>query len=441
MLLFCYSKFKMLFAFKDKTFVFAVKIIFTNRCRNTNIFICGIILFVNLSSKKNKMIHSILDNDLYKFTMQHAVVKLFPRAKVRYQFINRGKTDFPVGFAEELRKRVYAMSSIALSIDEKSFLSEKCYYLDPTYLDFLAGYRFDPSEVGIVQNNKELHVSVEGYWYRTILWEVPLMALISELYFSMTGQKPHDADIVEDEARKKALFFNNLDVRIADFGTRRRYSAEIHDLVVQTFKSYGKRCFIGTSNVHFAQKYNITPIGTHAHEWFMFHAAKYGFKMANTEALENWVRVYRGDLGIALSDTFTSDVFFKAFDTKFAKLFDGVRQDSGDPLIFAEKTIAHYNKLRIDPTSKSIIFSDGLNPESVEQIIDAVRGKIKVSFGIGTNLTNDVGVKPLNIVVKLIDAKPEGQEWIPTVKLSDTYGKYTGDTEQIELCKRILNIE
>jgi len=387
------------------------------------------------------ILQSILDNDLYKFTMQNAVVKIFPRAKVRYSFINRGKTEFPEGSAQELRKQVQGMANLKLTADEKNWLQEKCYYLDPTYLDFLSGYRYDPGEVGIVQNKGELQVSVEGFWYRTILWEVPLMAMISELYFKLTGQKGEDEEIIIDRARKKAVVFNNLDVKVADFGTRRRFSHENHERVIKAFCNYGKRCFTGTSNVYFAYKYNITPIGTHAHEWFMFHAAKYGFKMANKLALENWVKVYRGDLGIALSDTFTTDVFFHSFDTKFAKLFDGVRQDSGNPIEFAEKTIKHYESLRIDPKSKTIIFSDGLNPETVEKIAHELRGKIKISFGIGTNLTNDVGVKPLNIVIKLTEAQPEGNEWESTVKLSDTMGKYTGDMEQIELSKAILGIK
>ncbi len=386
------------------------------------------------------MLNSILDNDLYKFTMQNAVVKMFPRAKVRYNFINRGETEFPDGFAQELRKQVQAMNKLQLSIEEKFFLKEKCYYLDPTYLDFLSGYRYDPGEVGIVQNKGDLQVSVEGFWYRTVLWEVPLMSMISELYFKMTNQKGEEEGQIIDKARKKAVFFNNLDVKVADFGTRRRFSYQNQDRVVKAFVNYGHRCFTGTSNVHFAQKYNLTPIGTHAHEWFMFHAAKYGFKMANKLALENWVHVYRGDLGIALSDTFTSDIFYKSFDTKFAKLFDGVRQDSGDPIEFAEKTIKHYEDLRIDAKSKTIIFSDGLNPDAVKNIADAMRGKIKISFGIGTNLTNDVGVKPLNIVIKLTGAHPEGNEWESTVKLSDTRGKYTGDNEQIELSKIVLGI-
>ncbi len=386
------------------------------------------------------MIKSILDNDLYKFTMQNAVMTIFPRAKVRFQFINRAKTPFPDGFGEELRKEISKMSKLALSPEEKSYLSTQCYYLEPTYLDFLMGYRYDPSEVGVIQKDGDLQILVEGYWYRTILWEVPLMALISELYYKMTNEKIYDETKITDIAKEKITRFNLLGVSVADFGTRRRYSFKNQDRIVNTLKNYGEPSFIGTSNVYFAKKYNLIPVGTHAHEWFMFHAAKYGFKMANKLALDNWVKAYRGDLGIALSDTFTSDVFFQSFDTKFAKLFDGVRHDSGDPKEFAEKTINHYKKLRIDPKSKTIIFSDGLNPEAVEAIANYCRGKIKISFGIGTNFTNDVGVKPLNIVIKMSEAKPEGQEWVSTVKLSDTLGKYTGNEESIKLCKGVLNI-
>jgi nicotinate phosphoribosyltransferase len=172
----------------------------------------------------------------------------------------------------------------------------------------------------------------------------------------------------------------------------------------------------------------------------MFHAARYGYKMANTLALEHWVDVYRGDLGIALSDTFTSDVFFQQFDKKFAKLFDGVRHDSGDPLKFADQTIEHYQKLGINPLSKTIIFSDALNYEKVARITAHCKGRIGVSFGIGTNFTNDVGLKPMNIVIKLVEAYPEGGPWIPVVKLSDEKGKYSGDPEMISLAKIILHI-
>jgi len=372
--------------------------------------------------------------------MQNAVIKLFPRAKVRYKFINRGNTEFPDGFAEKLRAEIQNMSKLKLRADEKKFLSDRCYYLDPTYIDFLSGFRFNSSEVGVIQTGSKLEISIEGYWYRTILWEVPLMALISELYFKLTKQAIYSENKIIDITRRKAVNYNNLAVKVADFGTRRRYSFENHDRVVKALLDYGKRSFTGTSNVYLAKKHNTIPIGTHAHEWFMFMAAKFGYKMANKLALEYWVDVYRGDLGIALSDTFTTDIFFRSFDTKFAKLFDGVRQDSGDPIEFAQKTIEHYRRLNIDPSSKVIVFSDALNPEKVEKIADCCRNILKISFGIGTNFTNDVGVKPLNIVIKMTDAKPEGQAWMPTIKLSDSEGKHLGDSDSLKLCKDTLKI-
>ncbi len=228
---------------------------------------------------------------------------------------------------------------------------------------------------------------------------------------------------------------------IAEFGTRRRHSYEVHRLVVKALQDKGGTGFVGTSNVHFAQAYNTRPIGTHAHEWFMFHAAKYGYKMANTMALEHWTDVYRGDLGIALSDTYTSTVFFQQFEKKFAKLFDGVRHDSGDPLVFTQQTIDHYLQLGINPISKSIIYSDALNPDKVERILAFAKGKIGISFGIGTNFTNDVGLPPMNIVMKLVEAYPEAGPWTQTVKLSDERGKYTGDPDTIALAKTVLGIE
>jgi nicotinate phosphoribosyltransferase len=190
-----------------------------------------------------------------------------------------------------------------------------------------------------------------------------------------------------------------------------------------------------------AMIHKTKPIGTHAHEWFMFHAARYGFKMANAMGLEHWVNVYRGDLGIALSDTYTSEVFFGQFDKMFSKLFDGVRHDSGDPIEFADKVIAHYQKMGIDPKSKTIIFSDSLNYKKVAAIADYCSGKIAMSFGIGTNLTNDAGLEPMNIVIKMTAAFPKDGEWTDVVKLSDEPGKHTGNQDVIALAKTILNIK
>ena len=383
---------------------------------------------------------SILDNDFYKITMQNAVVKLFPNEKVKYEFINRGKHHFPEGFDAELRKSVNAMAELKLTKDEKKFLRETCPYLDLPYLDFLGGYHYDPTEVTIQQTENELRVTVEGEWYRTILWEVPLLALISELHYEMNNMERDSDEIVVAKTLEKAEELNKLGVTFAEFGTRRRHSYKVHDLVVDTLVKNKNTKFIGSSNIHFAMKYGVKPIGTHAHEWFMFHAAEYGFKMANALSLEHWVDVYRGDLGVALSDTYTTEVFFQQFDKKFAKLFDGVRHDSGDPIEFAHKTIEHYKTNGINPLFKYIIFSDGLNMEKVAEITHACKGKIGISFGIGTNLTNDVDVKPMNIVMKLVAAKAINGDWIPTVKLSDERGKYTGDPKMIELAKEFLRI-
>jgi nicotinate phosphoribosyltransferase len=387
------------------------------------------------------MINSIIDNDLYKFTMQQAVIGLFPRAKVKYIFINRAKTQFPEGFAKELKYQINKLSELSLKDDEKAFFEKVSYYLPPTYFDFLKGYRYNPDEVKISQNGGDLSLEIEGYWYRTILWEVPIMALISELYFKMTNPEIYSQEKIIELTKEKANNFTVSDVNFADFGTRRRYSHDNHDLVVKVLKETSPKNFVGTSNVYFAYKYDLIPIGTHAHEWFMFHAAKYGFQIANKLAMENWVKIFRGDLGIALSDTFTTEAFFMAFDTKLAKLFDGVRQDSGDPIEFGDKTIEHYKKLRIDPRTKTIIFSDALNPQKVQKIADYFRDKIKFSFGIGTNLTNDVGAQPLNMVIKLNYAQPEGRGWIPTIKLSDSIGKHTGSDEMIYIAKKSLDLE
>src|SRR5205814_4011444 len=197
------------------------------------------------------------------------------------------------------------------SRDEKQFLAVTCPYLEPTYLDFLEGYRYNPDEVEIQQENGHMDITISGYWYRTILWEVPLLSLISELYYSLQHLQRISDEEVSTVAKQKIEKYNALDVTIAEFGTRRRYSYKVHRLVVQALKQYGDKSFVGTSNVHMAMLNQTKPIGTHAHEWFMFHAARYGFKMANTLALEHWTDVYRGDLGIALSDTYTSDVFFE----------------------------------------------------------------------------------------------------------------------------------
>lgn len=385
------------------------------------------------------IIQHITDNDLYKFTMQNAVINKFPLSKVKYKFINRGTESFPDGFANRIQEELEAMKSLKLTDEEYDFMKRRCYYLPPSYLDFLAGYRFDPNEVSVSQDGGKLSLTIEGNWYRTILWEVPLMAIISELYFEMTGQTIPSQTVADSNTVAKAEKYKELGVKIAEFGTRRRYSFANHDNVVSILNRYAPDTYVGTSNVYLAMKYNNTPIGTHAHEWFMYHAAQYGVKYANRAALDNWVNVYRGDLGIALSDTYTTEVFFRDFDTLFAKLFDGVRHDSGDPIEFAQKTIDHYKSLRINPLSKTIVFSDALYPALVEKIAQYCNGKIGMSFGIGTNFTNDVGVKPLNMVIKLSHVLTNNQ-WTEVVKLSDNPIKHTGNAEIVGRIKAELGI-
>lgn len=396
------------------------------------------------------IIKSILDNDLYKFTMQNAVCKLFPRAYVKYQFFNRADTIFPKGFDKKLRQEIEKMSKLRLTDQEKFFLRLKCgRFIDDVYLDFLSGYVFDPSEVGVILTDEgKLIVNIEGPWYRAILWEVPLMALISELYFRETNQKPNDRQTRLNNNNAKAQFFHQHNMKVTDFGTRRRYSFDNQLEVCKDMKNmFGSdKFFVGTSNVHIAHLLDLTPIGTHAHEWFMFMAARYGYKMANQKALEHWVDVYQGDLGTALTDTFTTDVFVKTFDRKYSKLFDGPRHDSGDPLEWTDKFVSHYKKMGVLPSTKTCVFSNNLNTEEAWRIQEHCNAKgegIKAAFGIGTNFSNDVGVKPLNIVIKLTSAQAitGSDEWIDTVKLSDDKGKNTGKPKEVQLCKDTLGIK
>jgi nicotinate phosphoribosyltransferase len=378
------------------------------------------------------------DNDLYKLTTMNAIQKLYPEAMVKYRFINRGNTSFPRGFARELQKEVESFAKIVLTTEEEKFLISRCYYFDPDFIDLLKGYRYNPAEVMVDQEEGSLIVEIEGFWYRTVLWEVPLLALISELFFFMKGIKPVE---VEARAAAKAQKLEKMKAEYSDFGTRRRFSFDVHDRVIKTLKENSGEFFKGTSNVYLAMKNNLTPIGTHPHEWFMFHGSHYGYRSANAKALDAWVTVYKGDLGIALSDTFTSDNFFTHFSIQHAKLFDGVRQDSGDPLKFTDKALAFYKYHRIDPTTKTIVFSDALNVDRIREIKEYVKGRIHDVYGIGTNLTNDVGTDPLNIVIKIISSKQKSRDnYHPTIKLSDDTGKYTGEPDEIKLCKAVLNL-
>jgi len=389
------------------------------------------------------MITSILDNDLY--TMQQAVHRLYPWAEAEYTFINRGDATFSPWFVERLQESIEQMESLHLSEREADYLRKTCHFLSPVYIDFLQSYCFNSAEVSVSHfpsgtDNGTLSVTIKGPWYRTILWEVPLMAMISSLYFrEEVGSRNTETKELTQRNQAKAHAISAVGAQLVDFGTRRRYTRLNQRKVIQDLLSVEGSPLIGTSNVAFAQEFNIKPIGTHAHEWFMFHGAVHGYRMANEMALTAWSDVYHGDLGIALTDTYTTDVFLQSFDSVRARLFDGVRHDSGDPFAFADKIIKHYRELGIDPHSKTIVFSDSLNTEKVVELQRYCAGKIKVSFGVGTHLSNDVGVKPLNIVIKMTACRTHpNNPWLPTVKLSDSPGKHTGQKTDLALCVRTV---
>ena len=389
------------------------------------------------------IIQSVLDTDLYKFTTSYAYSKLYPRAYGQFRFIDRGKTTYPQGFAEELKKEIQEMSKLALTKDEASFLYRELPYLPPTYIDFVRGFRFDPEEVKVEQD-AEGHLSIiaEGLLYRVTLWETPILALVSELYYKMLGAKP-DMEYTERTIISKARKLAEHGITFSMFGMRRRFSAAIEDRVTELLKEHAAGYLFGTSNVYYAYKHGLRVSGTHPHEWIQFHGAMFGYKMANYMAMEDWINVYDGDLGTVLTDTYTTDVFMRNFSKKHAMLFTSLRHDSGDPLQFTEKVIARYRELRVDPTIKYIIFSDGLDPERAIEIANYCKGRIGASFGIGTNFSNDVGngVRPMNIVMKLWKCKmTEKERWHPCVKLSDVDGKHTGEPEEIELAQRTLGL-
>ncbi len=369
----------------------------------------------------------------------HAIQRLYPWAHVRYDFINRGENNFPKGFAERLKEEIQKMETLNMTKGEKTFILKRCYFLDPFFVDFLEGYKYDSEEVHISQEGGKLNLYIEGYWYRTVLWEVPLLAIISELYFEMKGNEPRE---VRSKAKEKALELKNLQADYSEFGTRRRFSFDVQDKVVEVLKENSDEYFKGTSNVYLAMKHNTIPIGTMPHEWFMYHGALFGYRSANIKALEAWVEVFQGSLGITLTDTYTTETFFKSFNLKQAKLFDGVRCDSGDPLDFTEKTLRFYQEHRIDPVSKTIVFSDALNLEEIKRIKRYVKNRIHDAYGIGTYFSNDVGVKPLNIVIKLTKIKETPKdEYLNAVKLSDVSGKNTGDIKEINISKLTLGLD
>lgn len=387
------------------------------------------------------MIQSLFDNDLYKFTMQQAVLRLYPEAETEYRFTNRGKAPFPPGTGDLVQDQINAMATLSLTEKQRAWIETACPYFETEYLAYLSGYRFEPGEVSLVQDGPELSLTIRGPWHRTILWEVPLMALISEIYFSLTVPDTLSRDDIRQRNRSKARRLARTGAAFADFGTRRRFSFENHDHLIADILSVDGHTMTGTSNVHLARKWDLPPIGTMAHEWIMFHSALGGYSAANAQALDAWKKIYPEALGIALTDTYTTEVFLNSFTPSRAEQFAGVRQDSGDPYAFVRKMADHYRRMGIDPGTKTIVFSDGLDVDTAAAIHRACRGKVLDAYGIGTHLTNDIGPEPLNMVIKMAACRPDaGSTWKKTVKLSDDIGKHTGDRDEIQHCLDSLEI-
>lgn len=375
------------------------------------------------------MITSLLDTDLYKLTMQQAVLELYPNARVEYRFTNRKGDAFSRRFFDRLKREIEKMAQLELQPGEKEWLAATCPFFKPQYLGYLASYRFNPDEVRLELNDGQLELSIHGLWHRTILWEVPLLALISEVFF-LTERTEWDGSGQQDRAREKAQRLQKGGCHWADFGSRRRRNGAIQDQLVAIHKEHAPH-FVGTSNVHLAHKHGVKPIGTMAHEWIMAVSALEGLRHANRHALRAWHQVYQGSLGIALTDTYGTRAFFEDFDPVLTRLFDGVRQDSGDPFDFADKALEHYNKIKVPATTKTIVFSDSLDVEKAIRLQQHCEGKIGCSFGIGTHFTNDFLNSPaLSIVIKLWSI-----DLFPLVKLSDDPGKAQGDPDAIRVAR------
>lgn len=379
---------------------------------------------------EERIISSLLDNDFYTLTVGQVAFKSFPTLNVQYQFINRNGTPFPDGFINELNHQLELMKGLRFTQPELDWLKFLGYFSDE-YLKWLSEYQFNPSELTINQNNGILTIIINGSWVRTIMWEVPLLSLISELYYRILGLKPKNW--WKDKILKKAQNLDDGSCLWIDFGTRRRFSFDVQNQVVSTMKYF--KGFLGTSNIFLAFKHNIKPNGTMSHQGPMAMMAKYGIVNANRKWMKYWKETYGEKLLIYLVDTFTTDHFLSQFNQADALVWDGLRQDSGDPSEWMDKILKHYNGLDVPTTNKKFIFSDSLTDETYKELSLKYRNYATIVGGIGTALSNDCGHKPLNIVVKLISA--DGKD---VVKLSDHKGKHTGKPEAIRLVKEQLRI-
>lgn len=398
-----------------------------------------------------QIITHFTDDDLYKFTMCCAVIENFPRAVVKYRFTDRNNTIYPPGFDRELIRQIKLLENVVITDPEIEFMKQRCSYIPHWFYSFLRGFRYNSQWVNVSQDEQgHLAVEFQGLWCNTILLEVKVLAIISELYYILTGkQKLIDLEYCRQTATQKARRLLNAGCTFSDFGTRRRASFKAQQTTVEAMalcnnseKAPGR--FTGTSNVRLAMQYNLTPVGTMAHELICAMAGIYGPQMANHIAMETWARTYRGALGTFLYDTYGWQIFSLNFSEDFANMFKGLRVDSGDNFRQLNLIVEKYRALNIDPRYKQVVFSNALNVDSAIQIQNYAKNICIPSFGIGTHFTNDFpGIKPLNIVIKLTDIKIT-ETWPffnSTCKLSEDLGKYSGDPETVRRFLQILHLK
>jgi nicotinate phosphoribosyltransferase len=396
------------------------------------------------------MIKSILENDLYKFSQTYYYQMMYPEATGTFTFKDRNNVQYSEMFLTHLKVEFMSLNELVLTDEECEWAIKNIPYIPRHYWEWLKSFRFDSKKINAwLDEEKHLHIEVTDMIYKVSMYEIPILAIVSELYYKFYAYNLSNFDfqVLEPLKRKCQIAMEN-NFNFMEFGMRRRYSHNVEDAVCKYLSQNCPNC-VGTSTVYFAKKYGMKPLGTMAHECIMFAAAYTTPKEANFIIMDNWSRVYDGNLGIMLTDTYTVDEFLRQFSRKFAKLFDGVRHDSGDPIEFGEKMIKKYESYGIDPKSKTIIFSDALTFEKCAELKQYFDGRIKVSFGIGTNLTNDLydvdlgfRIKPMNIVMKLksIQLNPR-QPVYGCVKISDNPIKAIGNPKDIEVYKYLIGLE
>ena len=376
------------------------------------------------------IIRSLLDTDLYKFTMLQVVLHQFPETHSVYEFRcrNNDQTVYPLSeIRDDFERELDDLCNLQFSADELDYL-RGLRFIKSDFVDYLELFQLQRRFVEVSPDDQgRLNIRIEGPMIQAMFFEIFILAIVNELYFRRL-ETP--AVIEEGERRLQAKAQqlkeiaatqnpNDPPFLISDFGTRRRYTLAWQEHVIRTLLEAAPDIVRGTSNVYLAKKLGITPIGTMAHEFLQaFQALDVRLRNFQKAALESWVHEYRGDLGIALTDVVGMDAFLRDFDLYFAKLFDGLRHDSGDPYVWGDKAYEHYKKLKIDSRTKMLTFSDGLDIERSWALHQYFKDRFKTSFGIGTNLTNDLGHTPLNIVLKLVECN--GQS---VAKLSDSPGK------------------